>query len=184
MRSYVDTRDRVRDLLAEGYGRLEAARILGVSKSTVSYHARRLGLPIDEKCNRRYDWAVIQDYYDQGHTLSECQARFGFARETWNQARRRGDIRSRPRAMSIDNLLVGKRNRTHLKLRLLRAGLKESRCESCGISEWLGRPLSLELHHENGDGQDNRIDNLRILCPNCHSQTDTWGGKNARRRAA
>ena len=53
MRSYVDTRDRVRDLLAEGYGRLEAARILGVSKSTVSYHARRLGLPIDENVRKR-----------------------------------------------------------------------------------------------------------------------------------
>ena len=184
MRSYVDTRDRVRELLAMGHGRLETARILGITKSTVSYHARRLGLPIDEKCNRRYDWAEIQAYYDEGHTISECQDRFGFARETWNQARRRGDIRARPRAMSIDELLTGTRNRTHLKLRLLNAGLKENRCEECGIDEWLGEPLSLELHHANGIGYDNRLSNLRILCPNCHSQTDTWGGRNAGRREA
>ncbi len=38
--------------------------------------------------------------------------------------------------------------------------------------------LSLELHHVNGDGQDNRLENLMLLCPNCHSQTDTWGARN------
>src|SRR6187200_885154 len=53
------TRDRVRALLADGLSRAQIARELHVSKATVSYHARRLGAPIDERCTRRYDWVVI-----------------------------------------------------------------------------------------------------------------------------
>lgn len=185
MRRFPDTRERVRQLLEAGHSRLETARILGVTKSTVSYHARRLGLPIDDRCNRRYDWSAVQEFYDEGHTVSECQERFGFARETWNQARRRGDITTRPRAISIEELLASRdRNRSHIKLRLLGAGLLEERCSECGIAEWRGRRLSLELHHKNGDGRDNRLDNLALVCPNCHSQTDSWGGRNLRRPAA
>ncbi|HUA44156.1 MAG TPA: HNH endonuclease [Solirubrobacteraceae bacterium] len=53
------------------------------------------------------------------------------------------------------------------------------------MNDWQGAPISLELHHINGDGHDKRLANLRLLCPNCHGQTDTWGGKNkARRRTA
>lgn len=49
----------------------------------------------------------------------------------------------------------------------------------CGIgNEWNGKPLTLQLDHINGDHSDNRLENLRILCPNCHSQTSTWGMKS------
>ena len=68
-----------------------------------------------------------------------------------------------------------------LRQRLIKAGLKEPRCEICGLAEWEGRPLGLQLDHINGDRTDNRLENLRILCPNCHSQTDTWCIKNRRR---
>ena len=59
-----------------------------------------------------------------------------------------------------------------------RLGLKENKCEKCGLSEWQGEPLICELHHINGDSTDNRIENLIILCPNCHSQTDNFRSKN------
>lgn len=65
-----------------------------------------------------------------------------------------------------------------LKTRLIQSGLKLDQCECCGRPpEWNGKPLTLQLDHINGDHNDNRIENLRILCPNCHSQTDTYGNK-------
>jgi hypothetical protein len=84
--------------------------------------------------------------------------------------------------MPIEQLLCGRRARTHLKSRLIKAGLLLVHWQICGIAEWRGRPLALELHHINGEGHDNRLDNLSLLCPNCHSQTDSWGGRNRRRR--
>ena len=82
--------------------------------------------------------------------------------------------------MPLEELLTnGPRGRYNIKLRLIAAGLLENSCEECGISEWRDGPLSLELHHRNGEKHDNRLENLALLCPNCHSQTDSWGGKNA-----
>ena len=49
-----------------------------------------------------------------------------------------------------------------------------NKCECCGLVEWLGQSIKLEIHHINGDKTDNRYDNLQLLCPNCHSLTDSW----------
>jgi Homeodomain-like domain/HNH endonuclease len=119
-RGTVETRAQVSWMLAKGMSRRAIADALGLSKSTVSYHARRLGEPVDERGARRYDWGVVQRY-------------------------------------------------------------KENSCENCGLTAWLGQPLSMALHHVNGDGRDNRLENLQFLCPNCHSQTDNFSGKGRRR---
>ena len=131
---------------------------------------------------RRYDWEAIQQYYDSSHTFSECMKRFGFSKCAWQEAKKRGDLTTRPRVMTIEQLLSGRRSRAHLKGRLIKAGLLLEHCNSCGIFEWHDKPLALELHHINGDGHDNRLVNLTLLCPNCHSQTDSWGGRNTRRQ--
>lgn len=66
-----------------------------------------------------------------------------------------------------------------LKIRLIKEGLKENKCECCGLPAiWNDKILTLQLHHINGNHLDNRLENLQVLCPNCHSQTDTFGGAN------
>ena len=72
-------------------------------------------------------------------------------------------------------------NNYSLKKRLLKEKLLEYKCYICGISSWLGKLLSLQLDHINGVNNDNRIENLRLLCPNCHSQTDTFSGRNVKK---
>ena len=72
-------------------------------------------------------------------------------------------------------------NTQRLKNRLIESGIKEHKCEKCQRTEWNGDPIPLELHHINGDRTDNRLENLQILCPNCHAQTDHYRGKNMAR---
>ena len=66
-----------------------------------------------------------------------------------------------------------------LKQKLIRDGIKEDKCELCGVSEWQGVKLPLELHHKDGNHYNNDIDNLAILCPNCHSIQEGNSGANA-----
>lgn len=68
-------------------------------------------------------------------------------------------------------------SRTRLKERLIEEGLKEYKCECCGLTEWMNKPISLQLHHINGINNDNRIENLQFLCPNCHSQTENFSSR-------
>lgn len=71
---------------------------------------------------------------------------------------------------------------THnLKKRLLKEGILERKCYCCDRTEWLSKPIPLELEHKNGNNIDNRIDNLSLLCPNCHALTPTYRGKNKKK---
>jgi len=85
---------------------------------------------------------------------------------------------------SIEEILVinSSYSRTTLKKRLLDLGLLKNSCYECGIGpEWNDKKLSLQIDHINGQPNDNRLDNLRMLCPNCHSQTDTYAGKSKKK---
>jgi 5-methylcytosine-specific restriction endonuclease McrA len=180
------TRDKVRKLLKGGKSSAEIARLLGLSPPTVCYHKKRLGFRIDARCARRHDWDEIQRFYDFGHSLKQCIEAFGFSRKTWYDAVQRGAIIPRPQASPIEEILRPnrKRNRYHVKARLLAAGLKTNECEECGLIEWRGRPLAMSLHHINGNGHDNRLENLALLCPNCHSQTPNFAAKKYARANA
>lgn len=58
----------------------------------------------------------------------------------------------------------------------------EYRCELCNLSDWLGAPITLEVHHIDGVNNNNETSNLQVLCPNCHSQTDNFRAKNIKRK--
>ncbi len=83
---------------------------------------------------------------------------------------------------SIDDILSGKcpHYRTHdVKIRLIRNGIKKEICESCGQKPfWNDKKLVLQLDHVNGINNDHRLENLQLLCPNCHTQTSTYCGRN------
>ena len=65
-----------------------------------------------------------------------------------------------------------------VRIKLLDEGLKEHKCECCGLTTWLNQPIPLELHHKDGDRYNNVLENFELLCPNCHAFTDSYRGKN------
>lgn len=73
------------------------------------------------------------------------------------------------------------RSTFRLKNQLLKLGYKQRVCEMCNNQKWMGEDIPLELHHINGNKFDNRIENIQMLCPNCHTFTDNYRGKNMSR---
>lgn len=77
---------------------------------------------------------------------------------------------------------VHRRNNDRLRKLILNAELLPYKCQ-CGLeAEWQSKPITLQLDHINGDHEDDRLENLRFLCPNCHAQTPTWGHRNVKRK--
>lgn len=93
----------------------------------------------------------------------------------------KGENHNWAKKISLDKILIKDSiygGGSHLlKKRLFKEKIFEKKCYRCGLTNWLGNELSLELEHINGDHFDNRIENLTILCPNCHSLTPTYRGK-------
>ena len=169
--------EKVLELLRQGRSYNAIVAEVGCSKSTVNYYAKKLGTA---KKLRIYDWKAIHVYHDEGNRLSQCRKHFGFSKDAWDKAVQRGEITPRPWKIPLENILVsnGDTTRRHVKYRLLRSGLLEERCHECGLSDWRGQKLALDLHHINGIANDNRRENIVLLCPNCHSLTPNYCGKN------
>lgn len=130
---------------------------------------RRLGM-----CSTGGGYRVLQKY---ARIWSISTEHF----DPW-AANRRALARVAERRTPLEELLVEGRavKSARLKERLYREGVKERRCELCGQGEeWRGRRMSLILDHVNGEPTDNRLENLRIVCPNCNATLDTHCGRNA-----
>ena len=92
----------------------------------------------------------------------------------------KGTSKPSPQRMTLEEYLTTSIDIQSNKVRkkLIQEGYKKPVCEKCGLSEWLGQPISLELHHKDGDRYNNILENFELLCPNCHATTNSYRGKN------
>jgi len=104
-----------------------------------------------------------------------------------SNAGRTDRTRTPPNKLPLSKVMVKNStyNRGNLKARLLKEGLLKNQCCICGLGpEWNNSPLVMVIDHKNGINNDHRLKNLRLLCPNCNSQTDTFSGRNAKKKNA
>lgn len=112
----------------------------------------------------------------RGATLCTWMKKFGLDWEKYKNVGRKGRDSTEDRKYTAEQAF-----QKDMPFRYAFKYLKEERewkCESCGLSEWKGQKLPLEVHHINGDRWDQRRENLQILCPNCHSLTENWRTKS------
>ena len=84
----------------------------------------------------------------------------------------------------LEDVLGGKHpqySTSHLSKRLVSEGYKKYQCECCGITDWNGKRISLELNHKDGNNSNHSLNNLELLCPNCHSQTHSFRNKRGKK---
>jgi len=148
------------------YSKSEARRAIAASLSYAET-LRALGL-----CATGGNWRTLRIWVQ----------RWDIATDHFDpRAAQKKGLRRRPRPLSEILIEGSSYSRNHLKNRLYREGVKERRCEICGQGElWKGRPMGLILDHVNGVRDDHRLDNLRILCPNCAATLDTHCGRKNR----
>ena len=145
---------------------LEELRRAVCDSDSVASALARIGWPTTSTTRRRFK--ELAEYYDldTGHFLGQASHRG-----------KQYPARVRP---ATDYLaLNGVRIPTYkLKRKLLDAGIFEPECATCGNATWQGNAIPLELEHKNGNRNDNRLENLELLCPNCHALTPTYRGRN------
>lgn len=126
--------------------------------------------------------------YEKEITLHEAAAQLGMTTVSlWRRAKKLGiqwsEKKFKPtgKKIPIQEILEGKHpyfQTLKLKKRLIKDGIKENKCEDCGIDIWMDKPIMIQLDHIDGNSHNHKLDNLRMRCPNCHSQTPTYSGKN------
>ena len=143
--------------------------ILAVSDSiSISSVLREIGLSLSGGNHRSIKSLIKEMNLDISHFTG--QAHMKGHRNKWSLA-----------AKPLEEILIkGSRlQNSNLRTRLIKEGILENKCFCCKMLPiWDNKPLTLQLDHIDGDYTNNELSNLRLLCPNCHSQTPTWSGKN------
>ena len=199
------TDQQLRVAVRHGHSASDALRRLhlavgGAARNVIFNHIDRLGLSISHwsrrPTGRKRSWTdqQLRGAVKQATSVTDTLRKLGLAKDN---SYSRKLVRRRIRELGLDishfknwchlkglplrRLLIrdSRAHNTHLKERLIRAGILEPRCDWCGRKTWRKLPIPLELDHINGDSHDNRRRNLRLLCPNCHAQTPTWKGRRS-----
>ena len=130
------------------------------------------------------DSLLIEEYNSTKH-IGKIAAKFNLPHITIWRRLKRLDVKIEAdksgKEISLDEILRGEHpyfQTYKLNKKLIKAKIFESKCAECGITDWNNKPLNMQLDHINGCSNDHRLENLRLLCANCHSQTDTFCGKN------
>lgn len=144
-----------------------------------------------DSCNKRYNWELVQLDMNSNISNNKICKKYGFTRSTFEKALRTGRIHTDVMQVStmsfsqycqhIEGRLANSNIRWQLKKKLLKEGIIKECCAICGIIKWNGKKICFDLDHIDGDGYNNAQINLRLLCPNCHSQTETWRGRNTKK---
>jgi hypothetical protein len=193
----------LRRSIDRGHSLSQIAEEFGLGKSTVRYWLRRYDLTTKRAtqrsptrlmlsedllrqvagdvfcmadCLRSLNLPVQSNYYP---AIKRRLARWEIDTSHWVKNGRKGG-----RQTPLSEVLVKNSSfsRHALKKRILSEGILEERCDECQLpSEWNGKKLVLVLDHINGVNNDHRLENLRLLCPNCNSQTPTFSGRNVKR---
>lgn len=173
-------REEVQRLHQQGLGTKAIAMALGVSSPTIVYHKKALGIEL-QKQDRNVDWLRVQSLLDAGISQREICKLVGIASQTLCRALNSETVKRPEYRYTLNDLILANQGRkcsgTQLKKKIIEELGWEDKCQRCGISEWCGEPITIQVDHINGDPTNHAIDNLRFLCPNCHSQTETWGRK-------
>lgn len=184
------------------YGKI--SKELGLSKALVAYYSKRNTIEsaieknkIKEKAQKEYEQIVCENVKKANSMCDLCKlmgkrpTNTNYLHFTKIIEKYNIDVshfsslpvqRVKPQKISDSEYFVcdkiSLKSSFNVKRRILKSGIKEYKCECCGRVQWNGDLIPLELHHINGDRYDNRLENLQLLCPNCHAQTDTYAGKN------
>ena len=95
----------------------------------------------------------------------------------------KGTSKKRPKMTLLEYLNQSTDIQTNkVRTKMLEEGIKPHKCECCGSETWLEQPIPLEVHHKDGDRSNNTLENFELLCPNCHALTDSYRGKNSRKK--
>lgn len=130
-----------------------------------------------------YNWQEIQALYDTGISTLELKNQTGVSFHAIERAILRGDFIRRSRQQANGKPLDQLSRYDKVKRRILADGIVPNVCIRCGqLPEHNGLPLTLQIHHLDGNNKNNALDNIEILCPNCHTQTENYGRKKVSRK--